>query len=133
ESTRQAHATYCLQLSEQAELELGGPQQTAWLEQLEREHDNLRAALQWTVEQRETQHSMEMALRLGGALRLFWWGHGHWSEGRSFLERALAGGASFADPRIDPSVRAKALLAAANLAFVQSDYERTKVLSEESL
>src|SRR5438067_9139270 len=54
EATRQAHATYCLQLSEQAELELGGPQQTAWLEQLEREHDNLRAALQWTVEQRET-------------------------------------------------------------------------------
>jgi predicted ATPase/DNA-binding CsgD family transcriptional regulator len=133
ERTRQAHATYCLALAEQAELELGGPQQAAWLDRLEREHDNLRAALSWTVEQGETQKSVEMALRLGGALRLFWWGRGHWSEGRTFLERALAAGGSLPDPRIDPSVRAKALMAAANLAFVQSDYEQTEVLCKESL
>ena len=133
ERTRQAHATYCLALAEQAELELGGPQQAAWLDRLEREHDNLRAALSWTVEQGETQKSTEMALRLGGALRPFWWGRGHWSEGRTFLERALAAGGSLPDPRIDPSVRAKALMAAANLAFVQSDYEQTEVLCKESL
>jgi predicted ATPase/DNA-binding CsgD family transcriptional regulator len=133
ERTRQAHATYCLALAEQAELELGGPQQAAWLDRLEREHDNLRAALSWAVEQGETQKSVEMALRLGGALRLFWWGRGHWSEGRTFLERALAAGGSLPDPRIDPSVRAKALMAAANLAFVQSDYEQTEVLCKESL
>jgi predicted ATPase/DNA-binding CsgD family transcriptional regulator len=133
ESTRRAHATYCLQLSEQAELELGGPQQAAWLERLEQEHDNLRAALQWSIERGETQHSMEMAMRLGGALRLFWWARGHLSEGRSFLERALASGVSLADTWIDPSVRAKALSAAAQLAFIQSDYERTEVLCEESL
>ncbi|TMD56258.1 MAG: tetratricopeptide repeat protein, partial [Chloroflexi bacterium] len=114
-----------------AELELGGPQQGVWLDRLEREHDNLRAALQWTIEQGEAGGSMEMALRLGGALRRFWWGRGHWSEGRNFLERALATG--LADTWIDPSVRAKALLAASNLTFVQSDYERAKVLSEESL
>jgi len=133
ERTRQAHATYCLALAEQAELELGGPQQATWLEQLEREHDNLRAALSWTVERGETQRSMEMALRLGGALRPFWWGRGHWSEGRAFLERALAAARSLPGPRIDPSVRAKALMAAANLAFVQSDYAQTEVLCEESL
>ncbi len=133
ESTRQAHAEYYLRLSERAELELGGPQQAAWLERLEQEHDNLRAALSWTVERGETRQSTEMALRLGGALRRFWWGRGHWSEGRAFLERALAAGRSLPNPRIDPSVRAKALMAAANLAFVQSDYEQTEVLCEESL
>ena len=133
ERTRQAHATYCLALAEQAELELGGPQQATWLEQLEREHDNLRAAFSWTVERGETQQSMEMALRLGGALRPFWWGRGHWSEGRASLERALAAARSLPGPRIDPSVRAKALMAAANLAFVQSDYAQTEVLCEESL
>src|SRR5437763_17100 len=131
ESTRRAHATYYLALADLAELELGGPQQGVWLDRLEREHDNLRAALQWTIEQGEAGGSMEMALRLGGALRRFWWGRGHWSEGRNFLERALATG--LADTWIDPSVRAKALLAASNLIFVQSDYERAKVLSEESL
>src|SRR6266704_7198805 len=70
------------------------------------------------------------ALRLGGALRPFWWGRGHWSEGRAFLERALAAARSLPGPRIDPSVRAKALMAAANLAFVQSDYAQTEVLCE---
>src|SRR5947209_1862334 len=109
ESTRRAHATYYLALAELAELELGGPQQGVWLDRLEREHDNLRAALQWTIEQGEAGGSMEMALRLGGALRRFWWGRGHWSEGRNFLERALATG--LAGTWIAPSVRAKALLA----------------------
>jgi predicted ATPase len=47
--TRRAHVLYYLRLSEQAESELGGPQQAAWLERLEREHDNLRAALQWSA------------------------------------------------------------------------------------
>jgi predicted ATPase/DNA-binding CsgD family transcriptional regulator len=128
ESTRQAHAHYYLALAEQAELELGGPQQAVWLDRLEREHDNLRGALQWSLEQGETQSSMEMAMRLGGALRLFWWGRGHWSEGRIFLERALA-----ASEGIEAPVRAKALFAAGNLAFIQSDYDRAEPLCQESL
>ncbi len=131
ESTRQAHATYFLRLSERAELELGGPQQAAWLEQLEREHDNLRAALQWTLEpagdEKAGQRS-ETALRLGGALYMFWWTHGHWSEGRTFLERALA-----TSEGIPASVQAKALYAAASLSFIQSHYERSEALSSESL
>src|SRR6266566_5131809 len=93
ESTRQAHAAYYLALAEQAELELGGPQQGAWLDRLEREHDNLRAALSWSLEQagdEEAGQRQEIALRFGGALWKFWWTHGHWSEGRTFLERAVA-------------------------------------------
>ncbi len=131
EGTRRAHAAYYLALAEQAELELGGPQQGAWLDRLEREHDNLRAALQWSLEQagdEEAGQRRETALRLGGALYMFWWTLGHWSEGRTFLERALA-----ASEGVAPSVRAKALYAAASLSFIQSNYERTEALSEESL
>ncbi len=128
ESTRRAHAAYYLALVEEAELELGGPQQAVWLEQLEREHDNLRAALQWSLEQagdEEAGQRREIALRLGGALQLFWWAHGHRSEGRTFLEGALT-----ASEGAEASVRAKALFAAANLAFVQSDYERAEAAQE---
>src|SRR6266516_5261832 len=112
ESTRRAQESYYLRLSEQAELEVGGPQQAAWLDCLEREHDNLRAALQGSLEQTgddEAEQSIgdgrEIALRLGAALRLFWRGRGQRREGRTFLERALAAGGSLADTRIDPSVR----------------------------
>src|SRR5205814_6275761 len=114
-STRRAHAAYYLRLSEDAELELGGPQQTVWLERLEREHDNLRAALQWSLVQaeeedaREDGRSREIALRLGGSLPVFWVVHGHISEGRHFLKRALAVGVPLAGTRIEAPVRATAL------------------------
>jgi predicted ATPase/DNA-binding CsgD family transcriptional regulator len=134
ESTRRAHAHYYLRLAEDAEVEIGGPQQAAWLEHLEREHDNLRAALQWSLEQAgseetmESKRSIEMALRLGGALGRFWVVHGHISEGRNILERALA-----ARERIKASVQAKALIVAGHLAFIQSDYDRAESLLQESL
>src|SRR5437763_4729583 len=51
ETTRQAHASYYLRLSEEVEPELDGPQQVRWLERLEREHENLRAALRWLLKQ----------------------------------------------------------------------------------
>ncbi len=110
EITQKAHAAYYLALSEQAELELRGPQQ---------------------AEDEESEQSIggrEMALRLGGALWIFWWVRGHWSEGRNFLERALSASEGAA-----ASVRAKALFAAASLTFIQSDYEWAEALSEESL
>jgi len=87
--------------------------------------------LQWSLEQagdEETGQRRETALRLAGALYMFWWTLGHWSEGRTFLERALE-----ASEGVVPSVRAKALYAAASLSFIQSNYERTEALSEESL
>src|SRR5439155_13067767 len=92
EITRQAHATYYLQLAEMAEREARGPLQAIWLERLEREHDNLHAALSWSLEQGDAGQSMEMALRLGAALEQFWMIRGHLSEGRTFLERALTAG-----------------------------------------
>ncbi len=132
--TRRAHARYYLRLAEDAEVEGGGPRQGVWLDRLEREHDNLRAALSWALEQAgneeaaEGARSMETALRLGGVLGRFWVVHGHLSEGRNFLERALA-----AREGIESSVQAKALIYAAYLAFIQSDYDRAEPLFQQSL
>src|SRR6266699_148634 len=128
ETTRQAHALYYLTLAEEAEPELRGPQQVVWLERLEREHDNLRAVLQWFLERGEVGDNIEMALRLAGALWWFWEFRDHWSEGWNFLERALAGSKGVAVP-----VQVKALKAAANLAFIQSDNHRAEALYEECL
>ncbi len=128
EVIQHAHATFYLALAEVAEPEFEGPQQAMWLERLEREHDNLRAAMQWSLERGEGEQNMEMALRLGGALRRFWRARGHFSEGRTFLERALAGSGGGAG-----SARAKALLAAADVALNQGDFDRGEVLCKESL
>jgi non-specific serine/threonine protein kinase len=119
------HAAFFLALAEEAELELRGPRQGVWLERLEKEHDNLRAALSWSLERKEP----ELALRLGGALGEFWHLRGHLSEGRRWLEAALAKGseASLA------SARANALARVGYIAWEQGDYEHSIALSEESL
>jgi len=124
EDARQAHAGYFLSLAEEAEPALKGPLLVTWLERLEQEHDNLRAALQWALEGGRA----EMALRLGIALERFWVVRGHRYEGLAFLERALAESAGVAT-----DLRAKALLAAARLAFIQSNYDQGGILAQESL
>ena len=85
EATRQAPAAHYLRLAEQAELELDGPQQAVWLERLERENENVRTALRWSLERGEAGQSMELALRLGGALWLFWVVRGRSTEGRTLV------------------------------------------------
>jgi predicted ATPase/DNA-binding SARP family transcriptional activator len=124
ERFRRRHADHYLALAEEAEPELGGARQKAWLERLEREHGNFRTALGWTFEGQET----ELGLRLGGALGGFWYVRGHLSEGRRWLDAALAQAAEAPD-----SARAKALARAGWLAWTQGDYERSATLSEESL
>jgi predicted ATPase len=128
EATQRAHALYYLALAEEAESELEGPQQVRWLQRLEREHDNLRAALRWSLEQGEAGYSMEMALRLGGALGGFWRARGPFSEGRTFLERSLTGSKG-----IVSATRAKSLLAATMLAIYLGDMDRAESLAQESL
>jgi DNA-binding CsgD family transcriptional regulator/tetratricopeptide (TPR) repeat protein len=128
EASWQAHAEYYLALAEKAEPELGGPQQVAWLERLEREHDNVRAAMQWTLERWEIWHHMEMALRLGAALWRFWRMRCQFCEGQDFLKRALAGSEG-----ANPSVRAKALNVAADLALEEHGTDQAERLCRESL
>ena len=121
---KERHAEHYLALAEEAEPKLKGPEQRAWLERLELEHDNLRAALGWALARGEA----ELGLQLAGALGEFWQMRGHLSEGRSWLQAALEGASEASEP-----ARARALAWAGWIAWEQGDYERSVTLSEESL
>ncbi|MEZ4866430.1 MAG: tetratricopeptide repeat protein [Caldilineaceae bacterium] len=122
-TVRRRHRDWYACLAAQAEAATLEAGQERVFDRLEAEHDNLRVALGWSLEQQEA----ETAAQIGAAIRLFWLLRGHMSEGRSWLERALAG---FADQN---AVRAKALNAAAILASLQDDYKAAHRLAEEGL
>jgi predicted ATPase/class 3 adenylate cyclase len=124
EEIKRAHAEYFLTLAEEANPELKGANQLQWLERLEAEHDNIRAALSWALERKEA----EVALRLGGALWWFWSVRGYRSEGRRWLEESLA-----IEGRVSPEVRAMALAGTGVLALDQGDLDRAKEAYEEGL
>ena len=94
---RRAHAAYFLALSERAEPELTGPAAGAWMERLEGEHDNLRAALGWARERGEQgEHgAVETGLRLLAAVWRFWWARGYAREGLGWAENLLEPGSAF--------------------------------------
>jgi predicted ATPase/class 3 adenylate cyclase len=127
-ATRQAHALYYFALAEEAAPELTGPRSTGWLRRLDREHDNMRATLEWSLEPAQTESNPDMALRFGTILREFWEVRGLYSEGQVFLEQALAHceGAS-------TSARASALSAAAAFTDWLGDMSREEELLQESL
>jgi non-specific serine/threonine protein kinase len=84
---RTQHRDWYLALAEQAGPELHGPRQELWLERLETEHDNMRAALEWTL---TVGGDTDAALQLAGWLGEFWFVHGHYGEGIRWLDRALS-------------------------------------------
>jgi predicted ATPase len=123
--TRQRHLHWYLALAEQAEPALIGPGRELWMDRLEQEHDNLRAALGWSI---TDGNDSAAGLRLSAALWRFWQEHGYLGEGRRWLDSALsAGGAAPA------ALRAKALNGAGVLAREQGDYDRATALYSESL
>jgi predicted ATPase/DNA-binding CsgD family transcriptional regulator/Tfp pilus assembly protein PilF len=124
EEVLRRHATFFLALAEEAQPRLRTPEDREWLERLEREHDNLRAALSWALERGET----ELALRLGGTLGTFWHARGHLDEGRKWLEAALA-----KDDRASVVARLKALEALFWLTFEQWDLDRAEAVAHEGL
>jgi predicted ATPase len=124
EVVQRRHAAWCLTLAEQAYSELPGPDQRTWLGRSEDEHDNYRSALTWLLQQGDA----ESAQRLMIGLYRFWYVRGHLSEGRTWVERALAEGRS-----TPATVRAGALLAAGWLAWAQGDYARAVERVRDSL
>lgn len=123
ESIRRAHTDYYLELAESAEPHLTTAEQVAWLDLLESEHDNLRAALRWSLKREDAK----TALRLGRALWRFWYLRCYLSEGQRWLEEALAksGGATV--------LRAGVLSGAGHIAWSRGEFERAAALRGESL
>jgi tetratricopeptide (TPR) repeat protein len=119
---RRQHAAYFLSLAEEAAAELNGTRRTEWLNQLEDEHDNLRAALRWSKE-----HQEQTGLRLAVALSPFWELRGYLSEGARWLAELLA-----AVPDGVPELRAAALRFAGSRAFAV-DFGSAAELTEQSL
>lgn len=122
---QESHTHYYLAVAEQAQAELRGPQQSAWLNQLEQEQDNLRAALEWTL-----QHTAPMLLfRLCNALELFWYWCSHLSEGRRWVETLLT---RYADA-LPAAMQARALDIAAGFAWAQGDFAAAAHFGQTSL
>ena len=117
------HSEHFLALAEETEPHLFSEAAGEWHNRLEREHDNLRAALDWL----EAEDENELLLRLAGALGEFWAVKGHLGEGHRRLEAALA-----ADSR-PTTARAKALNAAADLANGTGDIATARLRAEEGL
>jgi predicted ATPase/DNA-binding XRE family transcriptional regulator len=128
-AARERHARYFLKLAETAEPALYEPDHPAWLDRIEREHDNLRAALGWAREVNE----IETGLRLAGSLRWFWWIRGHLGEGRYWLRTFLDQDAADEGGATLGPARAKALYGAGQLALGQGDLARAARLYGESL
>ncbi len=122
---RSHHRDHYLALAETAARTMLGPAQRYWQERLRREHENLRAALEWSLADPD---SGDAALRLAGALDYFWLMGSHLREGRDWTARALA-----APTPTTPLVRAQALEGAMYFAFFQGDLAEAGGLAAASL
>jgi len=125
EAVRERHATWCLAFAEEAERGLSGSDQAWWLTRLETELDNLRFALQWSLE----EHAIAgLGLRLAASLWSFWLMRGYLSEGRNWLESGISRGSPTTTP-----AKAKALNVNGSLALSQGNYGEAIVSLEQSV
>ncbi len=121
---REMHAAYYLELAEAANAGRIGPRQMDWLERLDLEQANHRAALTWLIENQKTLEAMRMA----SSLRWYWDLRGQFSEGRRWLQDALD-----LPGEVPPLLRASALMGLGVLLWRQGNYATARPLMEESL
>jgi diguanylate cyclase (GGDEF)-like protein len=112
DAVRRRHAEYCAAFAEQSAGGLTGPEQPRWVERIEREHENLRAAVEWALARGDTATASRICL----GLWRFWRNGSHIGDGREWLDRVLA-------TRSEGGPRANLLYAAAVLAATQDDHE----------
>lgn len=116
---------YYAHLAEAAESGLSGDQQQRWLNSLEREHDNLRAALGWGCDHVGTP--AQLAAQVAAHIWRFWLVRGHYAEGRRWLEQILARAAP------DEEIRIRLLYGAGVLARLQLDLDAAIRFAREQL
>ena len=121
---RRRHAEMLLGLAEEAEPRFLGVDSADWMDRFDRELDNVRGALTWSVETDEAP----AGLRLATALRQFWLRRGHLTEGRTWLERLLA----LRSARAGDALRAKALGALGRIAYRQNDFAMVRSAHQEA-
>jgi len=124
DEARLRHARYYLTLTEEAEPKIKGHDQGEWLDRLEADNDNLRAAIRWSVEAGDPQ----TAARFGWSLSMYWVMRTRHSEGRLLMEQALARGGAF-----PAQMRARAIWALAACVYGSGENERLMALCEEGL
>jgi predicted ATPase/DNA-binding CsgD family transcriptional regulator len=123
EVIRTRHLGFFLALGERAQPEMEGPRLFEWLQVLDAEHDNVRAALQWSAEVKAST----AALRLTSALWLFWLVRGQLTEGKRRIELALQ---EALDAR--PSLRAWALVGLGQLMVLRGDLAEAAAVAREA-
>jgi predicted ATPase/DNA-binding XRE family transcriptional regulator len=123
---RQRHAEYFVAWAEEAAEQLNGPRQVLWLAYLERNIDNLRAALTWLLSGQKTA----LAARMVCALGMFWQRHGHYSEGRRWLGQVIE---LLPHHLVPDKLAARTLQTAAILAYRQGDWQVAQEWLTESL
>jgi predicted ATPase/DNA-binding SARP family transcriptional activator len=124
EQAQERHLTWFMQFAAEAEAQLMGKEQAKWLEQLEVENDNLRAALQWSLE----RGLFDRAAQLAAALWRFWWTRGYLSEGRQWYSRIVAHREA-----LSTGMSVKLFNQAAVLAAQQGDFDEAQRLFEANL
>ncbi|HEX2909166.1 MAG TPA: AAA family ATPase [Chloroflexia bacterium] len=121
--TQLKHLHYYLALARQAEAKLNGAEQVEWLNRLEQELDNIRAALAWAL----ANGLAGPALEIAGCLSQFWYIKGYWLEGQQWLVASVR-----AEGNISEEVRAKGLEAAADFTGFLGDLELASTFARES-
>ncbi len=143
EALHKEHALYMMRLAEEAEHHLVGAKQQEWLDHLEAEHDNIRAALRWTMESKEGRHKeaqpgededdeaapIHIGLRIGGAVGRFWSVRGHFSEGRAQLNELL----EMEKVRGAQAAKANMVESSANERQTREAYTKRKAISAKVL
>jgi predicted ATPase/DNA-binding CsgD family transcriptional regulator len=123
EGIRRAHVQHYLRFVQAATTRLAAADHAAWRATLEADHDNIRAALRFSLDTRDS----ETALQLCSSLWRFWFERGYLSEGRLWLEQSLAGSSEAS------RARARALSGTGVLAHYQGDYDRAEELCRTAL